>query len=443
MPRKWTRVLALLMVLALSFSVVACSGGEDVADNGDQGETGGDVVETAIDGPVEVTFWHAMSSGHGPILEGLVSEFNDTNEFGITVTLEYQGGYGDLRTKLLGAIQAGNTPVMAQMYADWASRFIGAGALESLQPYVEHPHYGLTDAELADYVPVFIENCEWDGEVMTWPFNKSTTVLYWNTDLLDKAPETWAELLSLAGEATVDEDGDGSIDVWGMGLEQGVDLFFNFLYQAGGTILNEDETVATFNTDEGVEALQYIVDLVYKHEVAYINDGYMSGPFGDGVAAMYIGSSAGMPYVKSGCEGKHGWAMAPLPKGAEAAAEFMGTDVGIFAKASAAEKEAAWRFLTWLTNPENTAKWAVESGYLPVRQSATETEAWQNYLAEIPGADAGPRQFDTGFFTPKNEDAYSVRSIIADAYEKALLGELTPAEALAEAEEAVNNKLGD
>ena len=75
----------------------------------------GAVVTGAAD-QVEITFWHAMSSGHQPTLQALADEFMQAHP-DIKVTLVYQGHYGDLSQKLLSAVAAGTPPVMAQMYA--------------------------------------------------------------------------------------------------------------------------------------------------------------------------------------------------------------------------------------------------------------------------------------------------------------------------------------
>ena len=52
-----------------------------------------------------------------------------------------------------------------------------------------------------------------------------------------------------------------------------------------------------------------------------------------------------------------------------------GPNIGIFSSASSAEKLYAWLFLKYLIETDNTAKWAMNTGYLPARLSSYSSEA--------------------------------------------------------------------
>src|SRR5690606_13083568 len=123
--------------------------------------------------------------------------------------------------------------------------------------------------------------------------------LYYRTDLLEEAgytepPQTWDELVEVAKALTKDVDGDGNIDQWGfvsLGLPGQVFntyTFFDFLFQNGGQLFNEEGEPA-FNSPEGVEALQFMVDLKNVHQVMppdvvtydnnEVHEGFLAGTF--------------------------------------------------------------------------------------------------------------------------------------------------------------------
>ena len=83
--------------------------------------------------------------------------------------------------------------------------------------------------------------------------------------------DTWNDLV-VYGKKLTKKDASGKVVRWGVGI--GGDLaqyYYNWIWQAGGSLLNEDYTEATLDTEAGREALQFLVDLVHKHKVAPID----------------------------------------------------------------------------------------------------------------------------------------------------------------------------
>ncbi len=386
---------------------------------------------------ITVTFWHAMSSGHGGFLQKLIDDFNASQDE-IEVVGIYQGSYGDLSKKLLGAVASGEPPVVAQMYEDWTTKFVENDKIEAVQWYIGSV---FTQEEIDDIIWSFQLSNSWDDTMYTMPFNKSTNLLYVNLDLVDKVPTTWDELVEQSKVATKDVDGDGVIDIYGFGIRPTVDTFNIFLRQAGGDFLDENGK-AIFNSQAGVDALQFLHDMVYKHKVAMIYQGYLNEPLGEGKLAMYQDSSAGMPYAAQAVGGKFAWTAAPLVAGVQAAAPFMGTNLAVFTDHSDEVKSAAMEFLKFMVNTENTAWWAIQSGYLPIRYSALETPEWEEFVAADSKNAAGPAQFDYGTFDPKPDGWSTIRDIIGDYVQQALLNEMSIQDALDAAAAEANKILG-
>ncbi len=436
-----------MLISILAVALMACNGGEKTNSDSPQTKNEGatkDLV-TSLDEPIEIEFWHAMSGGHEKALDKITNDFNESQDK-ITVKLVNQGSYNDLSTKNMAAAKAKNLPVLTQAYEDWITEYLENDLVADLTPYVTHPEIGFSDNELKDIVEVFSEMNVWDGKYYGMPFNKSTRILFYNVDYLEAAgvepPTTWDELYTVAEKLTGKKDGKNVI---GLGLENSVTLEFNqWVHQAGGVYFDEESKQFKMNSPEGKEALEFVYGMI-EDGIARTagEDGYMSEPFARGDVGLYIGSSAGIPYVAAPAE-ENGvnWAATVLPAGKKAATPFAGTNVSVFSSATDEEKFAAWEYIKFLINTENTTYWAMQSGYLPIRYSALESEEWKAYTAEKPEYGVGEQQFDAGFYDPRIKGAYAFKNAVAKELDRVLLGEISIEEGLTNAEKAAKRELG-
>ncbi|MFW6104297.1 MAG: ABC transporter substrate-binding protein [Candidatus Bipolaricaulota bacterium] len=371
----------------------------------------------------EITFWHSMHREHKEALEHITAQFEEVNPE-IKVKLVDQGGYGELSQKLTTSAAAGKLPVASQQYEDWTIQYVNADLMTNLDWEVS---YGL----VKNLPEALVDSCTFHGNLYALPFNKSAMVLFYNTDLIDDPPETWSELLSMTEELTADTDDDGEIDRYGFGLRPTPELFSLFHHQAGGEFLSEDKSELLIDSEAGMQALNYLAEL--REHSLYQTD-YLSGPFGSGKVAMYIGSSAGAPYVASASEGNHGWGTAPLPYGPENRDSMIqGTNVGVFKVGNSEEQvEAGIKYIKFLTKDKWTIYWAKKTGYIPVTISALNSDEWQAYLEENPHLEASTQMMKEGFVYPHHPDWYSVRDIFGNILEKTMLGKGEPEELLEE-----------
>jgi len=413
-----------MLVVALT-AIVGCSGGDGGSD-----------------GVVTVEFWHAMGGPLGDVLDELVEEFNETHD-DIEIESVSMGRYQALSQKIMASVAANQPPVLAQAYEAWTGELIENGSAEPLNAYIDGPN-GLTADELADFVPGMLGNNSWDDVVYSFPFNKSVRALYWNRDLfaeegLECAPTNWDEYRDFARRLTKDTDGDGQTDQWGTAGQISAWMFENLLIQNGGSILNESGTEAAFDGPEGVEALEFMVELLTKW--GKVTSGYeYQNDFQAGKVGMIEGSTVSLSFM----EGKYTFdmAVAPLPENDQKGCFIAGTNVVVFADATEAEKEAAWAFIKWFTSPEVTARWAARTGYVPVRMSAVEHDAMIARFAEIDGLDAVLEQLEFASYEPRTAAWYAGRKHLEEmAVESALRLQATPIEALSSAAKAVNAEL--
>ncbi|HDL86506.1 MAG TPA: ABC transporter substrate-binding protein [Candidatus Acetothermia bacterium] len=382
---------------------------------------------------VEVTFWHAMTRANLDTLTALANEFMADHP-NIQINLAYQGGYGDLSTKLLAAIMAGNPPVMAQMYEDWTMKFLEADALMPLGDQ-------LSPATIVDIPQSLIESNTYlvNGKkaLMTVPFNKSAMVLFYNTDLMKQPPKTWDELLQVSKDLTVVK-GDTTVQ-YGFGIRPYTEFFIQFFHQAGGKIFNEDMTKCLINSEAGIQAMNYLLQL---KPYSLYQSAYLSDPFGAGKVAMYIGSSAGITFVASASKGKHGWMTADLPAGSiNGESMIQGTNIGVFKIGTTqVQRAAAVEFVRFLLSQKATIEWAEGTGYLPVLKSAAASDAWQKYVATHPDRKATTNMILKGFVYPHQANMYNIRSEIETAFEQVMLGKATPKAALDAAAQKIDSE---
>jgi multiple sugar transport system substrate-binding protein len=420
-------VLAAVLALAVALAFTGC------------GKKG----DGRVDGVVALEFWHAMGGPLGDALDGLVAEFNESQP-GIEIESVSMGRYQALSQKIMASVAANQPPVLAQAYEAWTGELIENGSVEPLTGYIEGPR-GLSPEELADFVPGLLENNTWDGVVYSFPFNKSVRALYWNKNLfakegLDHAPTDWDEYARYARRLTKDLDGDGELDQWGTAGQISAWMFENLLIQNGGTILTPDGSEAAFQGPRGVEALEFMVRLLTDY--GKVTSGYeYQNDFQAGKVGMIEGSTVSLSFM----EGKYMFdmAVAPLPSNKEKGCFVAGTNVVIFADAPKEQKDAAWEFIRWFTSPEITARWAVETGYAPVRMSALESESMARRFEEIEGLREVLAQLEYASYEPRSAAWYAGRKHLEEgAVEGALRKQKGPHQALADAAVAVNAELG-
>lgn len=105
-------------------------------------------------------------------------------------------------------------------------------------------------------------------------------------------------------------------------------------------------------------------------------------PVQDGRAAMCVASTSALPYIEEGTMEGITINAAALPGHKTDDQLYYGTNVAVFDSATDMQKQAAWEYIKFLTNTENTAYFAAETGYIPVRVSAQEDPVFAKVLEE-------------------------------------------------------------
>ncbi|MGQ9699736.1 MAG: ABC transporter substrate-binding protein [Candidatus Bipolaricaulaceae bacterium] len=371
-------------------------------------------------GQVTISFWHAMSGALGETLAYLVQKFQAENP-GIVVDLVFQGGYSALQQKLIAAVAAGQPPTLAQQYENWTTQWLDA--LVDLDLF-------LPKEVLTDILPAFEQ--EFEGRIVTVPFNKSILVLYYRPDLIPTPPATWEEFERVVQAIAKDVDGDGVLDEFGTAFRPpNPEIFLTFLAQAGGSILSQDWSEVTINNKAGLEAAEFAARLAKYALVqsAYISDAIQKGI----VVGAWIDTSAGYTYnMNAARTAGVPLAVAPVPCHKNCASMIQGTNLAIFSvNQSKAQIEAAAKLITFLLREDNVVYWAQKTGYVPVTKSAMASQAWQDYIATNPYARVMTEQLLAGGFGQLLHPKYmDIRSLLITYWELLLKGEGEPQEIL-------------
>ncbi len=418
------KVIAFILMLIAAFSIAGCGNGSDKIAT----------IEELKTTPTNITFRVPFGTTIINFIEYAKTEF--LKEYpNLTIEVEVVGGYVDMKKANIADINGGQAPTMTVGYPDHFAEYLITDSIELLDKYITDSNVGYTDDELSDFLPGYIqENRNFDaaGSYVGLPFNKSTEALYYNADFFDnndeweerfgvtvKVPATWAEfeetsanILTIVNGIVdynkgVTNEADkltyswlGDIDnnlknqeFYPCLYDSGGNFFTTIIHQFGGkytsSIMKSNKVVDVqhgtleFNTDtKAKESMYYLQDLAEK--------GYLSMPdifeqthgsyaFCVGKCIMNVGSTGGSTYYTSAiCE----TGVAPIPY-YDADNKYViqqGTNVCIFSKSSNLEKLAAWLFIKHMLTPENTAAFAMATGYMPVRSSAYELEDYTDWL---------------------------------------------------------------
>ncbi|KMK77841.1 ABC transporter substrate-binding protein [Alkalihalobacillus pseudalcaliphilus] len=393
---------------------------------------------------VDIEFYFPVAVG-GPIaniIDEYVAEFEEENE-NINVTAIFGGSYQDTMTQVLAAVQAGNSPDLAVLLSVELFTLLEMGAIEEVTPYFEQEY-------LDDFYEGFLANSAIGDEVWSVPFQRSTIVLYYNKDMFEEAgldpeqpPTTWEELAEYADQLTV-RDG-GNVSQWGLQLPStGFQYWITqaLALQTGENIMSEDGKEVYFNNPEVVEAVQFWYDLANVHEVmpkGIIEWGTVPSNFLSGQTAMMYHTTGNLTNVRDSADFEFGVAM--LPANHSFGSPTGGGNLYLFEDIPEENKEAAIKFIEFLTSPEKVAEWSMDTGYVATRESAYETDALIQYVEDFPAAQVARDQLEHSASELATYQNGEVQQIFNDALQSILTGERSVEEGLDRAQNSASSVL--
>lgn len=296
----------------------------------------------------------------GEVLQKLADQYEETHK---NIKIEIiESPYGDFEEKIKNMINGNQPPAMARLTN--ATKF--SNQLVDLGEYVANKEEFVNSFGPG---PAFL-----DGDrVIAAPMEITVDGMIYNKTAFDKAgivaPTTedniwtwdqWKDAMK-----TVIEKGGCK---YGLALDRSNQRFTNLVYEAGGSMLNEDLTEANWNCDGTKRAIEFLKEL---HDENLVPDSIWLGAengnemFRTGQIGMHIGGSWQVAAYKDQITDFE-WGVAHLPYETERAAIPGGKTIAAF-KGSGVEKEAA-EFIEWISKKENNAVYCKENLYLsPVK----------------------------------------------------------------------------
>lgn len=436
-------IFAVMIIAAMILAGCQPGGGGEETVNWDK-------VEPAA----EITFWHQHSGDRETELLKIVEEFNTTNEYGITLTAEYAGGYGDIFTKMLPILNTNEVPDLVVGYQNQVATYQLAEAMWDLNEIINHPIWGMPEEDQQDFFPGFFAQDvfpSFGNARLALPPNRSMEMLYYNMDWLNElgydGPPTTPEEFKEMACAAVDQPFSGATAEGSMGYQLSIDTsrFASWTFAFGGNIFDYDANQFTFSDPGAVEAWEFIQGMFADGCATIVTESYGDQTdFGAGRLLFTVGSSSGLPYYQSAVNDGAGfeWSVGEIPHTTpDPVMNVYGASVGI-PKSTPERQLAAWIFLKFYTSPHYQAEWAKASNYFPTRESVA--DEMQDYFEANPSYASAFELLEYGIFEPPVPGYDFVRDE-CDAVMAAIVDDptLDVATALANLDKTANQILAD
>lgn len=331
---------------------------------------------------IKLTWWHAMGGVNGEAVSNLVNQFNDS-QTDIFVQDIFQGSYDDILTKFRNGLQAKTNPNLMQVY-DIGQRFIiDSKAVEPMQTFINQDKF-----DLSQFEPQLLNYFTVEKTQYGMPFNNSNPILYYNKSAFkdaglnpDQAPRTWDDIAQAAAKLTK-KDASGKVTQYGIVIAIYSWLFEQWHATQNATLAAPDNgrtaraTKLTFNEAPGMKVMDWWKGMIDQGICGNLgrNSSDTQKAFVAGQIPMTFDSTAALKGVVSGVGTKFevgtGYMSRPAANVDGGGVIIGGASNYILKDKPDNEKQAAWKFVQWLSQPKQQAFWHINTGYFPVRKDA-------------------------------------------------------------------------
>ena len=387
---------------------------------------------------VEIEYWQYTYKARVEAIDKLIANFEKANP---DITVKHTSfPYADYRKKVSIAISSGDGPDLVQLYYGWLNDYRDGGLIQPL-PKDTFPH-----DEIESNFFKMVSSMKVDGDYWGLPTAVRSLALFYNNDLFSEAglsgpPETLDQMVEYAKKLTKTDSAGNYIQVGFAVDTDGQDHHFwreVLIRHFGGQPYSNDGQKVTYNTDAGAEALKYLTDFEKTHKTG--SNGFMNrgqDAFAAGKAGMVLDGSFriskfnktdGLNFSISELPGHNGnrynfssfWANA------------------LSTKAKGEKKEAAAKFLKYLTSEEAMQVWLDTVGELPAKPSVALVDANKGHPQYGPFIRGLDYATATTFISEKPQ-----RQSVIDSYDMVVLQGMSPEDALAKVAKKEQELLDD
>lgn len=408
----------------------------------------GTVQAAAGQATTDLLWWHAMQGELARQLEKLAADFNATQD-DYRVVPVYKGSYTETTMAAIFAFRSNAQPAIVQVNEIATATMMAArGAI--------YPVYRLMrdEAETFDpsaYLPAVAGYyTDVDGNMLSFPFNASTPILYYNKTWFakagldpDVAPKTWPEVEDAGRRLRAAGMPCGFTTHWPswVNIENFSALHNLPIASEANGLLGLD---ATLTIDNPV-VIRHIDKLAQWQKTMlfdYSGRGTSAEPrFQRGECGIFLGSSATRADIIANARFDVGYGMLPYwpdVAGAPQNTIIGGATLWVLMGRPKAEYKGVARFFAYLSRPDVQAAWHQNTGYLPVTRAAFELTRAQGFYDAHPGTAISIEQITR---KPPTENSKGlrlgsfvlIRSAIEDELEAAFAGKVSARRAIASA----------
>jgi len=421
------------LLFSVGLLAAGCGNNTDSSDN------------ESVASKTTLDFWSFWGSGaRQEVIEEIIADFNASQDE-IEVKYSYQP-WGDIWTKSLSAITAGNPPDVIVQDINSVAQRAEAQQATDLSEYVEA---GFSD----EFYPQLWETVEYEDKPYAVPFNTDTQVIFYNKQIFEEAgigeedlPQTWEELETVAHQLDI-KDGDDferigfyplwnlGADVWALNADEGMSWF-------------DDQENVTIDTDNKVDALDWILEWQDYYGQDTINR--LEAEFGSGVADPFISGLVAMRaqninYYSSLMENApedFDFGVIQIPEKETGSGHWSwGGGFVLEVPQGAKDPEASYEFIKYLSTPEVQEKFGEKSFDIMANKTANENLVNNSNLDEKGQMiyQMADENFANTVITPVPLTAPDYNSLVNEQIDQILLGNKSPADGLADAQQAVED----
>lgn len=345
----------------------------------------------------EVQWWHSMGGALGEWVNDLAKDFNASQkDYKIVPT--FKGSYDESMTAAIAAFRAGNAPHILQVFeVGTATMMASKGAIVPVGEVMKNAG---TKFDPSAYVPAVAGYYTApNGQMLSFPFNSSTTVFHYNKDAFkaagldpNKAPATWPEVALAAAKLKASGHKCPFTTSWVSWTQfESFSAWHNVEFASKNNGFGGLDTRLNFNTPLHVRHIENLANMskqglfVYKGRGNAADATYVSGE-----CAMTTGSSGLYANVKRNA--KFGFGIAPLPyypdvTGAPQNTVIGGASLWVMSGKKAPEYKGVAAFFSYLARTDVAADSHKRTGYLPVTKEAYNATEKSGFYKENPGTE--------------------------------------------------------
>jgi sn-glycerol 3-phosphate transport system substrate-binding protein len=404
----------------------------------------------------EIQWWHAMTGANNDVIVKLAEEFNASQK-DFKVVPAYKGSYADTLNAGIAAFRAGNAPHILQVFEVGTATMMGArGAIKPVQDMMKEAGESFDPKAYLPAITGYYSTTK--GEMLSFPFNSSSAVMWFNKDKFrqaglnpDQPPKTWPDVFEAAKKLKAVSPTCGFSTAWitWVNIEQ-LGAWHNTPLGTKANGMDGFDTQFQINSPLFVRHLQNLIDLQKDKTFDYsgrTNTG--EGRFTSGECPLFMTSSAFFGNVRANA--KFEWGNSVLPyypdvAGAPQNSIIGGASLWVMGGKKADEYKGVAKFFTFLSNVDRQVKLHTESGYLPITKAAYEKVKASGFYTQNPHLETPLLQLNNKEPTDNSRGLrfgglVQIRDVWAEEVEAALTGKKSAKEALDSAVSRGNDML--